>query len=235
MVERRHLVGQPVRPADNTYHIFRLDLATQSWVDTGTPLDDRPSSKADTLWDGQKLYVASHIFTNSGAPTSSPSQWGRLYRYSYNAGHQDLQPRRRLPRHRDPRQIRDAGAGEGAQRPAVGHLCREQQGHGQPQHRQRQRLGHAVRAAGQRRIQPRTTTISPRSSPSTAAPPRPKVGVLWSNQNDKKMYFATHLDGAAASRLEQLRRVWCPPAATHPPPTTISISSSRAMAWACTR
>lgn len=29
------------------YHIYRLDLASQSWVDTGTPPDDRSGSKAD--------------------------------------------------------------------------------------------------------------------------------------------------------------------------------------------
>src|SRR5215211_3704563 len=68
---------------DNTYHIYRLDLATQTWLDTSTPLDNRPLSAADTLWDGQKLYVASHLVTASGEPTSNPSQWGRLYRYSY--------------------------------------------------------------------------------------------------------------------------------------------------------
>src|SRR5687767_3914294 len=33
------------------YHIFRLDLASHTWVDTGTRLDERHSSLADTLWD----------------------------------------------------------------------------------------------------------------------------------------------------------------------------------------
>ncbi|MCB9157720.1 MAG: PKD domain-containing protein [Caldilineaceae bacterium] len=72
----------------NEYHIYRLDLSTQDWIDTQTVLDDRPSSKADVLWDAasQKLYVVSHVFTTSGASTSSSSDWGRLYRYSYNAG-----------------------------------------------------------------------------------------------------------------------------------------------------
>jgi hypothetical protein len=69
------------------YRIYRLDLANQNWVDTGTTLDDRSTSKADTLWDGtnQKLYVVSHIFSTYGRPTASPSEWGRLYRYSYNS------------------------------------------------------------------------------------------------------------------------------------------------------
>lgn len=72
---------------DGTYRIHRLDLATQDWLDTGTALDDRPNAKADILWDesAQKLYVASHIFADIGALQSSPVNWGRLYRYSYNA------------------------------------------------------------------------------------------------------------------------------------------------------
>jgi trimeric autotransporter adhesin len=65
------------------YHIFRLNTANQSWVDTGTVLDNRASSRADTLWDAStnKLYVASHIFS-TGSSSGSPA---RLYRYSYNA------------------------------------------------------------------------------------------------------------------------------------------------------
>ncbi|HEX6885100.1 MAG TPA: IPT/TIG domain-containing protein, partial [Planctomycetota bacterium] len=66
------------------HHIHRLDLATQTWVDTGTVLDERSSSKADVLWDAGrgKLYVASHIFSTNPGPTAS--NWGRLFRYSYD-------------------------------------------------------------------------------------------------------------------------------------------------------
>jgi PKD repeat protein len=65
------------------FHIFRLNQGPQTWTDTGVALDDRPSTRADTLWDAAagKLYVASHRFSESPA-TGYPS---RLYRYSYNA------------------------------------------------------------------------------------------------------------------------------------------------------
>jgi PKD repeat protein len=65
------------------FHIFKLDLGTQTWTDTGVALDDRPGTRADVLWNGEagKLYVASHRFSESPA-TGYPS---RLYRYSYNA------------------------------------------------------------------------------------------------------------------------------------------------------
>ena len=62
------------------YHIFRLDGLTQKWVDTGVPLDTRSNTRADTLWDGTYLYVASHVYntsTSSGYPA-------RLFRFSYD-------------------------------------------------------------------------------------------------------------------------------------------------------
>ena len=65
--------------ATSDHYIHRLDVTTQTWSRTGTRLDDR-SSKADILWDGLKLYVASHAYTSSPS-TGTPS---RLYRYSYD-------------------------------------------------------------------------------------------------------------------------------------------------------
>ncbi len=67
----------------SAYHIFRLNLGSQSWVDTGVALDNRSSSRADTLWDAGsgKLYVASHVFS-TGSSSGNPA---RLYRYGYNA------------------------------------------------------------------------------------------------------------------------------------------------------
>jgi PKD repeat protein len=65
------------------FHIFRLDQATQSWVDTGVPVETRPDTHADVLWDGTKLYVASHEFVAEDQPAvaGSPSY---LFRFSYD-------------------------------------------------------------------------------------------------------------------------------------------------------
>jgi hypothetical protein len=60
----------------SSWHIFRLDWPDQ-WVDTGVAVDERPTSRADVLWDGSKLYIASLVRFNS-------VNQGRLYRYSYN-------------------------------------------------------------------------------------------------------------------------------------------------------
>ena len=80
--------GSLYNAAAQAYHIYRLNLASQAWEDTGVELDDRNGSNADALWDqaSGKLYVASHLYTSSGSATSTVANWGRLYRYSYNAG-----------------------------------------------------------------------------------------------------------------------------------------------------
>lgn len=73
--------------AGNSYHIYRLNMATQDWEDSGVAIDDRFGSKADVLWDeaNNKLYVVSHLFTMIGVSVPT-GQRGELYRYSYNAG-----------------------------------------------------------------------------------------------------------------------------------------------------
>ncbi|UCF35517.1 MAG: DNRLRE domain-containing protein [Acidobacteriota bacterium] len=73
-------------PTWGSYHIYRFDLSSQSWIDTGVPVDEREDSSADALWDDsrQKLYVVSHVFSFSGLPRDDPALWGRLYRYSYD-------------------------------------------------------------------------------------------------------------------------------------------------------
>src|SRR4051794_13240465 len=73
-------------PASLTWHIFRLDRATEKWEDTGTQVDNRPQTLSDALWDGQKLYIASQWVTisSTAAPKASVvNRPARLYRYSY--------------------------------------------------------------------------------------------------------------------------------------------------------
>jgi len=67
-----------------TFHIFRLNVSTQTWVDTGTPLDNRSGTRADALWDGTHLYVVSHVFATCGCSTSNTGTPSRLYRFSYD-------------------------------------------------------------------------------------------------------------------------------------------------------
>lgn len=71
------------------WQIYRLDRGTKTWVSTGLLNDNRSNTLADTLWDGSKLYIASHVVTVSGDSTPKPSVSGqpaKLYRYSYSGG-----------------------------------------------------------------------------------------------------------------------------------------------------
>jgi PKD repeat protein len=71
------------------FHIFRLNTNPQActapqtscWQDTGVLTDPRANTAADTLWDGNKLYIASHARADAFA-AGFPAN---LYRFSYNA------------------------------------------------------------------------------------------------------------------------------------------------------
>ena len=61
------------------FYIWVLDQSTDTWSRTNTRLDDRNSTRADVLWDGSKLYVASHNFSETDGTGTA-----RLYRFSYD-------------------------------------------------------------------------------------------------------------------------------------------------------
>jgi PKD repeat protein len=69
--------------ASQDFHIFRLNVATQTWQDTGVTIDTRANTHADVLWDGARLYVASHQFVSDEQPAVSGYP-GYLFRFSYN-------------------------------------------------------------------------------------------------------------------------------------------------------
>jgi PKD repeat protein len=62
--------------------IYKLDPVTQAWTNTGVVIDGRSGVRADALWDGSKLFVATHPYANHAQQTSLGA---RLYRYSYDA------------------------------------------------------------------------------------------------------------------------------------------------------
>ena len=71
--------------ASGTWHIFRLDRTQQTWVDTGTLIDERPLTRGDTLWDGTHLYIATNVLAASSTENVA-GQPARLFRYSYDGG-----------------------------------------------------------------------------------------------------------------------------------------------------
>jgi hypothetical protein len=67
------------------FYIFYLDTGTQKWIKTATRVDTRAQTHSDALWDGSKLYIASHLAVADGSPAVSGSP-SYLYRYSYAGG-----------------------------------------------------------------------------------------------------------------------------------------------------
>jgi PKD repeat protein len=75
--------------SNSGWHIHRLDRSLETWVDTGAAVDSRSNTLSDTLWDGSHLYIASHVVTVSSDASPVPSVSGqpaKLYRYSYSGG-----------------------------------------------------------------------------------------------------------------------------------------------------
>ena len=156
-------------------------------------LDDRPTTKADTLWDAakQKLYVASHVFTTSAAPTSTQSNWGRLYRYSYSAGSYSLDPGFPVTVSKGKSEAMVlAKAFNGtlwvtyveSNKVMVNHSSGSDTSWGTP---------YALTVTGASNLSSDDISTNIAFDTTTASP---KIGVMWSNQTDKKVYFAVHLD-----------------------------------------
>ncbi|MBD0282193.1 MAG: DNRLRE domain-containing protein [Thermoleophilaceae bacterium] len=178
------------------FHIFRLDLATQRWIDTGVQLDDRAGTRADVLWDGTHLYVASHVFSTCGCSTSSPGKPSRLYRYSYNPVTRSYSLDPGFP----------VAINDTSTETLV--IDKDSTGTLWATWAQDKKVLVSHTVAGDDR-----TWVTPYVIPSGGASNLAsddistlvafggnKIGVMWSNQTDSAMYFAIHADGAADSQ-----------------------------------
>ncbi|MER7274505.1 hypothetical protein ABT369_08620 [Dactylosporangium sp. NPDC000244] len=175
-----------------THHIFRLDRSTETWIDTGTQTDNRAATHSDTLWDGTHLYVASHVkaSSSSGATSGNPA---RLYRYSYTPATRTYTLNTGFPVQIDNYSSETLTI----DKDSTGALWATWT------------QGSKVYANSTTGSD--TTWGTPFVLPVTGASSLDpddissivamgdKVGVMWSNQADSAMYFATHADGAAAA------------------------------------
>lgn len=184
--------------ASQDHHIFRLDRATEHWTDTGTAIDARVSTRADTLWTGSKLYVTSHVFTTTGAATTSANA-GKLWRFSYNAATETY--------------TRDAGfpVDVNAAKSETLVIDRDSTGKLWTTWTQGSRVwvNHTTTsdtAWGTPFMIPGATALTNDDISSLIAFGGNKIGVMWSNQVDHRFWFAVHTDGtddsAASWRLE---------------------------------
>ncbi|HEX2810170.1 MAG TPA: PKD domain-containing protein, partial [Kineosporiaceae bacterium] len=172
-------------------HIFRLNRTTQTWTDTGTRIDDRPSSRGDSLWDGKHLYVATNVLAVSSAGNIA-GQPARLYRYSYkSAGHTYTldagfpvtigdSSSESLTLDKDSKGVLWATWTQ-AQNVYVNSTNGTDTSWGTP---------FALDVPG-------ASGLSADDISAVAAYGRSKIGLMWSNQTTSTFYFATHRDGDA--------------------------------------
>lgn len=70
--------GVLIESSTAAMHLYRLDSESQTWTDAGLLIDERSESRADVLWDGSHLYVA------SGGNASTAEDHVRVMRYSWD-------------------------------------------------------------------------------------------------------------------------------------------------------
>jgi hypothetical protein len=187
---------------DGKYHIYWLNLGPQTWVDTGTILDPRAQTKADILWTGTRLYVASGGGSDlSGSGTTAPLP-ANLYRYSYNPATKAYTLDSGFPV-----TIRDGGAETIVlDKDSTGMLwiTYTQSNKVYVNHSRTTDADWIPSAATQLNVPGTNSNVSP-DDISTLVAVDGKIGVLWSNEStgqfsgsdDTAFYFAVHPDGAA--------------------------------------
>jgi hypothetical protein len=161
------------------YCIHRLDAASQTWINTGTVIDTRPDSHMDVLWDGQHLYIVS-----GGSSTS-----GLLTRYTYDPISRQY--------------TLDAGFPVTARSGGAETITIAKDSTG--------RLWVTFTQGGKLWVNRSTggdtvwgaqfvpavagTTVAADDISADIAFQGNRIGVMWSNQVDRKFYFAVHRDG----------------------------------------
>ncbi len=185
------------------FDIYRFDKQSQSWSDTGIPVDARNNAKVDTLWDGTHLYVASAVASAAGA-----GQPAFLYRYSYHQQTRTYTPDAGFP------VVVGSGQMEAITltKDSTGELWvtfTQNDGtvgtvyvnHSQGSDDTSWGTPFALPVdTGANDLSPDDISAIVSFDQSTAAP---KIGVMWSNQNDGAMYFATHTDGTSDQNWQE--------------------------------
>ncbi len=173
-----------------THTIHRFNVATQNWTNTGTAIDSRVDSKGDALWDGQHLYYVSQHYTNTPGPAASADE-GKLYRYSYHSISKSYSLDAGFP------VIVNNSIAETLvlAKDSTGKLWVTWTEGGKV--KVNRSLGNDLTWGTPFDLPVQGTDVKIDDISSILAFGGNKIGILWSNQNDKKSYFAAHLDGNA--------------------------------------
>jgi len=172
-------------PARDAYMIERFDWPTGTWVDTGVMVDDRNAARADALWDGNHLYMVS-----GGTDPAAAKHRAVLLRYSYDGAAKRYSP--------------DSGFPVALTRGGAETFTLAKDSGGRVW----------VTFASDGRVYATHSLASDRDWTVPFALPIPeaqnltpddiaapiahdgKISVMWSDQTDGAMYFASHADGA---------------------------------------
>src|SRR5215208_1337452 len=174
-------------PGSNDTHIYRFDWAAQSWTDTGTLIEPRHNSKPDILWDGSHLYTAT-----APSSTSTADQKGYVRRYSYDATTKKYTLDSGFP----------AAVSNGTMEAIV--LDKDSTGQLWVTYTQGNKVyvnrSLSTESSWGTSFVPsvKGTSVDPDDISAVVAFDRqtaaPQIGVMWSNQIDDAMYWATHKD-----------------------------------------
>src|SRR5215203_5861597 len=181
--------GSLWNPSVRRWEIHRFDWNTNTWTSAGTTIDGRGNVKPDVLWDGTHLYVVT-------APSDSGStdQRALVRRYSYNGTNKSYTLDANFP----------VAVANGPMETIV--LDKDTTGKLWVTFTQGSKV-YVNRSLdsdsswGTSFIPPALsgTTVNPDDISSVISFDRqngpPQIGLMWSNQNDNAMFFATHKDG----------------------------------------
>ena len=176
------------------FRIYRYDLTTDAWSDTGTLVDGRNTSRADALWDDGHLYVVS-----AGTEASLEKDSARFLRYSY-----DPSTNRYSLDEDFPVTITEGGMEAiTVAKDTTGKLWATYAQNTQGGELRRVYVTHTLGSDASNWIEPfvpslEGTTVSI-DDVSVIVAFGSKIGLAWSNQYDESgkagYYFATHTDG----------------------------------------
>jgi len=170
----------------NRYEIFRLDDATQTWSTTGTVIDERRNAGVDAAWSGGRLYVAA-----AGLSATSSLDSARVRRYSYDSASKTYTLDPGYPVTVSPGGVENVVIDRDSSGTAWVTYTYGQQVY----------VAHSVGANGAWT----TPYVLPVAGADTITADDisaivaydGQIGVMWSNQNDWTMYFASHRNGDA--------------------------------------
>ena len=176
-------------PSAKRWEIHRFDWDADSWTSTGTPIDGRGNTRPDVLWDGSHLYVVTAPNT-----AGSADQRALVRRYSYDGTNKGYALDENFP----------AAVASGPMETIV--LDKDTTGKLWVTFTQGSKV-YVNRSLGSDSSW--GTPFVPAALSGTSVDPddissvisfdrktgTPQIGLMWSNQSEHAVYFATHKDG----------------------------------------